>query len=573
MNYYDNQFYPTPSDLAGKMASFIGDHDQTFLEPSAGDGALVAAILDKQYSKDPRNHADIDCIELSDIHRAVIKQNFSKEVSRDLEASIKDLAWNDPIRQAAEQKANALRQSNVRIIYDDFLDFNTHKKYDCIIMNPPFAAADVHILKALQMQEKTGGRVIALCNAETIRNPYTMSRQALVDAIDASCGSVDFIEAAFEDAERKTNVEVALIHVKYAAESKSNIIEGLKKAAEQKDTYVGPAEISAAGDFVDKLIEQYNFETKASIELIKEYKAMKPYLLNELDHEDGKYDYRSPIIELKVDGRDAYSEDLENRAVKAMRRKYWNALFHHPEFTSRMTTSLREEYDSAVQEMIDYDFDRFNIEQVLEKMYVKLNEAYKGSVVSVFEKLSCLHYYSGQPEDTNIHYFNGWKTNKAWKVGEKNIIPCYAYTTWAWDAGKFDARKAYNDLSDIVKVLDYLDNGESVPNGADLSYLNVLNNNPETLRNIHLKYFDVSFFKKGTCHIKWTNKDVLQKLNIAGSQLKGWLPPGYGKAKYDDMSDEARSVIDDFQGKDSYAEVCIRSDYFLSDTGPQLLEA
>lgn len=55
-------------------------------------------------------------------------------------------------------------------------------------------------------------------------------------------------------------------------------------------------------------------------------------------------------------------------------------------------------------------------------------------------------------------------------------------------------------------------------------------------KNIQLKYFTVTFYKKGTCHIVFNNDELLKKFNIFGSQKKGWLPPSYGKKQYKDMT-------------------------------------
>lgn len=70
-------------------------------------------------------------------------------------------------------------------------------------------------------------------------------------------------------------------------------------------------------------------------------------------------------------------------------------------------------------------------------------------------------------------------------------------------------------------------------------------------KKIPLKYFTVTFFKKGTCHIEFTNLELLKKLNIFGAQNKHWLPPSYGKKTYQEMNPEEQQVIDDFEGKES----------------------
>jgi Domain of unknown function (DUF4942) len=83
--------------------------------------------------------------------------------------------------------------------------------------------------------------------------------------------------------------------------------------------------------------------------------------------------------------------------------------------------------------------------------------------------------------------------------------------------------------------------------------------------NIDLRYFETTFYKKGTCHIKFKDQKLLDKLNIYGSQRKGWLPPSYGKKQYEEMEPEEKAVIDEFQGKDKYEEVMKESAYYIVD--------
>ena len=129
--------------------------------------------------------------------------------------------------------------------------------------------------------------------------------------------------------------------------------------------------------------------------------------------------------------------------------------------------------------------------------------------------------------------------------------------------------RAKDKLSDIEKVFNYLNNGttKSVDMGK------VLNDAQENgvTRRIHLKYFDVTFYKKGTCHIDFTNLELLKKFNIFGSQHKGWLPPVYGKMKYTDMTEEEKAVVDDFEGKESYSKTMDNTKYFLFDASNILM--
>lgn len=121
------------------------------------------------------------------------------------------------------------------------------------------------------------------------------------------------------------------------------------------------------------------------------------------------------------------------------------------------------------------------------------------------------------------------------------------------------------ELSDIEKALNYLDNGET--GEVDISSVLKEAIQSHNMRNIRLKYFTVTLYKKGTCHLTFTNERLLKKLNIFGSQRKGWLPKGYARRKYEEMSAEEQAVIESFEGRESYNVSVMESEYYLFDSG------
>jgi len=121
------QLYPTPKWLAEKMADYLDIYSTaTVLEPSAGTGALIDAV--------------IECGEFHHIH--AYELNYS-------------------LCQALQQKypTDTCLTSNC-----DFLSIAPHESYERIIMNPPFAKGDdiKHIKHALKFL-KPDGNLVALC--------------------------------------------------------------------------------------------------------------------------------------------------------------------------------------------------------------------------------------------------------------------------------------------------------------------------------------------------------------------------------------------------------------------------
>lgn len=123
----------------------------------------------------------------------------------------------------------------------------------------------------------------------------------------------------------------------------------------------------------------------------------------------------------------------------------------------------------------------------------------------------------------------------------------------------------------MEKCFNFLDNGRT-EDGAEMeSILRSAKENEQT-KNIDLKYFTVTFYKKGTCHIIFKDEELLKKFNIFGAQHRGWLPPSYGKKTYEEMEPKEQRVIDEFEGKEEYSKTMANSEFYLTDTNSFLLE-
>ena len=129
---YNATFYPTPAPVAERMLAMLGELDWRklrILEPSAGKGDLADALI-----------ASIRVVTLSDgrqfVRRAV-----------DLAATIHCIE-PDPDLQAS------LRGKGYHLVAHDFLTFSPEEPYNLIIMNPPFADGDRHVLHAWEILEE-----------------------------------------------------------------------------------------------------------------------------------------------------------------------------------------------------------------------------------------------------------------------------------------------------------------------------------------------------------------------------------------------------------------------------------
>ena len=357
----DCEFFPTPSDLAGKLLSGVrwkGIH--SVLEPSAGRGDLIEYTEKRNgWNYGSWHHEDlkdVDCIEIDPNLRAL------------------------------------LTGKGYRVVHDDFLTYFTRKRYDLIVMNPPFADGDKHLLKALELCEH-GGQIACILNAETLRNPYTNSRKLLLRELRRHNASIRYVANAFAHAARRANVDVALINVDIPVSVVDDSLwESMKKAQEQQIEAAGISEIAPSNQ-VDRLIREYNLVAETGYKLIQLYNGVKPHL-------SFGESYRYATISLKIGERaaDGDSEDL-NHFLNILRGKYWRMLFTLPELDRLMTTKMREEYSRIIDSMCDYEFSEFNVHQVLERIHKQLCTGVEEAIVKCFDKLSAEHAYNAQIEN------------------------------------------------------------------------------------------------------------------------------------------------------------------------------
>ena len=532
--FTDNKdFYPTPQNLIDKM---ICDLDftmiHTILEPSAGKGNIVEVLKKKEEMKNKwysKVSLNIDCIE------------------------------NDP------NLRHILKGKDFRVVHDDFLTYDTMKEYDLIIMNPPFSNGCKHLLKALEMQKRNGGAIVCLLNAETLKNLCTNERITLNRLLEEYNANIQYIQDAFVYAERRTEVEIALIKVQLPeVKRESFIFDNLRKASEQMEYEYSTNNTQVAeNNFLKAIVEQYKMEVEAGIKLIKEYYAMSPYIMSSFgkDSKTGEtIQTGGCVLTLKV-GKDSASV---NEYIREIRGKYWRALFENPKFVGTLTDNLQREYYNRISELRDYDFSLYNIYEIKLDMQKKVVKGVKDTIVELFDEFSHKHYYYDETSK-NIHLFNGWKTNKAWIVNKKVIIPLAGYRDldYSWGGFKPTHRDVVAKLRDVEKCFNYLDGG--LTEAVDLEQSLRFAEEYEETKDIVLKYFNVTFYKKGTCHITFTNDELLKKFNIFGAQHKGWLPPAYGKKAYQDMTTEEKAVVNDFEGEAEYSKVMSNSSYYLFD--------
>jgi len=490
----DYQFYPTPPALAQRAwGKFKNRNFVRVMDPSAGKGDLIipAPFLSSTRSYYHRSDSiPVDCCEI------------------------------DPSMHPV------LREAGYSVVGVDFMQYTGGHWLSHIIMNPPFMHGADHVLKAWEIL--WDGEVVAIINAETIRNPYSAQRQMLVRLIERH-GEVEFIEGAFAgvDAERQTDVDVALVYLRKEANLQTDILgEMLGSLAKDQATsaglargYQAPQELAIPNSTIENTVVAFNAAVQAAKDAVylearaTYYTRLLGKTLAEMADESGKAhddgDSTVDYVRKAVLGR---YNDLKDRA--------WSCVLRSTKVTSRLSSAAQQRLESEFASIKQLEFTVSNVYGFLCGLVEKQGEVMIDMACDVFDRVTRYH-------TDNTVYFKGWKSNDKHRTcGQRMrtnrfIIPGHSrdgfYSSIGWESERM--------LADFDKVFAMLD-GKQQP---EIGLVDIFKAHYKDLYHgarIASSYFEVRYYPgAGTIHFFAKDKVIVDRLNRLVGRRRQWLPP------------------------------------------------
>lgn len=494
----DLQFYPTPPELARRAwAKFTRKHFTRVLEPSAGTGALLDEAPWNKESRHWRG-THVDCCEI-------------------------DLG-----------KHPVLRSKGWNVVGLDFLNMQDGAPYDAIILNPPFNAGATHVLKAYDLL--WSGEIVAIVNWETVANPYTKERKRLVALIE-SCGEVERIEGAFEveEAQRRTSVDVALIHLTKNADFNNEVIgDFLSELAKDNETGAG-----LAGDFqeinavalprteVESAVRVFNAAVRSMRDCVfaesrsDYYSNLIGKTMAELNG-SGNKETNDPPRHGEYRGHLDWVRQTLGERYDTLKDKAWANLLRSTQVTSRLSSKAQRRLESEFAQIKKLQFDVPTIYGFLRGLIESQGTIQTDMVCDLFDSIMS----HGTDNCVFSVAYRGWKSNDKHRAGAMQIrttrfiIPGHGIESYSssvsWNTERF--------LADIDKITAMLD-GKSEPL---ISLVSVFRNRLDELRageRVSSSYFDVRFYAQaGTIHFFPRDRKIIQRMNLIVGRARQWLP-------------------------------------------------
>ena len=473
-------FYPTPDKVIRQMLSpYTSEQLATLiiLEPEAGEGHILDFISKRVQSG--RNHADLNNL-------------YAVEIDPNLRA--------------------ILESKDYAIVGEDFLKYFPRRRYDLIVMNPPFDHGEEHLLHAWEIIED--GEIVCLLNATSF-DGKTNKERTIIDLV-ADHGTKENIGKVFAvGAERSTDVDVMLVRLVKG--------HGIERSADEDTISFIPTnsrdnpefqeqqgqEVAIQG-FVNQLVGNFN----AATAFYPEYRQARSKIIRYaamFDHSE----YTSSAALKDSDGIDN-DKDSYNKFINQLQSEAWMKIFDHPKFQGSLTERARKAMDEFRSKQKRLDFNMENIEKMLYAVMDKRDEFLYGAMEDAFATMTEYH-------EENRVYFEGWKSNKCWKVNHRVVLPYFV----EYSFGHFSrGYSRSSELTDIDRAL-CLASGKPFDSiqTVDSALRNQFSIDDKHAGEVHSTFFRVRFYKKGTIHLYFKDLELLKQFNYLVAKSRNWLPP------------------------------------------------
>ncbi len=483
----DFQFYPTPPALAGKMwRTFKNTDFERVLEPSAGDGALIKA-RPGGWDRFARNIA-IDCCEID------------------------------------VTKHPLLREAGANVVGMDFLQFSSGAIYSHVLLNPPFSDGDSHVLKAWDLLWE--GEIVALVNAETLRNPFSHERRRLQKLV-LEHGEVEYIEHAFmvPDAERKTPVDVAIIHLTKKADVQSDITGDLLKDLSEDKTgdsqfasdFDAQQQVAIPRAAIENLVIAFNAAVHAMRESVRAeakagyYEALLGDTMAQRSNGSGSDTPTNHTVSfVRSETAKRYAQ-LKDRA--------WASVLRSSNVTDRLSSSAQKRVESEFEQIKKLEFTLSNIYGFLLGLVESQGQLNLEMALHCFDEITRYH-------TDNTVFYRGWKSNNkhrtcGYRIKTSRFILPYFKAGYS-EALDWDSMKRLADFDKVFAALD----GKLQP---EISLVKAVTANHSAVRHaerVSSSYFDIRFYKGvGSIHFYPRDKKLMERFNRLVGHHRQWIPP------------------------------------------------
>ncbi|WP_370791948.1 DUF4942 domain-containing protein [Bilophila wadsworthia] len=213
-------------------------------------------------------------------------------------------------------------------------------------------------------------------------------------------------------------------------------------------------------------------------------------------------------------------EDAYNRFVRSLKKSAWREVLRLTDVRNLASHGVQKEIDRILESNERMAFSEENVYALVESIFLNRGAILQQCVVEAFDIMT--RYY-----DENRVHVEGWKTNDAWKVNRRVVLPRVVSVTFS-GSGYLSYGNSRQNLNDIDRAMAFLEGKEleSVPCTAVRALEGHLKACGDDFSGVLFEstYFEMRCYKKGTLHMYFKDKGLWERFNLTAARGKNWLP-------------------------------------------------
>ena len=146
-----------------------------------------------------------------------------------------------------------------------------------------------------------------------------------------------------------------------------------------------------------------------------------------------------------------------NQFSERLKKEYWFETMKLDEVKKRLTSKKREELAKELDNFKHMDFTESNVRQLIINLLAKFPMMIDEAIDYLFEELTKHalrdNRWGSNEYAANIHYYNAWKTNTAYKINKKVILPFYVGWQGIYSMN-YDQEKFFDDMDLVMSYLE-----------------------------------------------------------------------------------------------------------------------
>ena len=261
----------------------------------------------------------------------------------------------------------------------------------------------------------------------------------------------------------------------------------------------------AHADYLTSLVSQYKSAERLIIERQKLNKQLEFYIVKE---------------EYGSDALDKIANIALPDQIDALKTRFWCMVFTKAKIASKLTGSFKSNFESFRRQQRNMSFSSENIQEMLLMFFANYEDIMLNCLVEIFDTLTAFC------KENKVHT-EGWVTNKGYRLNHKVIYP-YGVT---FDYGSFRCYGSNEVLGDIDKTLCWLQGAKYEEMGySECTYAALdrhcsLANRGQVnyADKFYSRYFEMRMYKKGTLHLAFRDRKLLDEFNLKAAQGKKWI--------------------------------------------------